>query len=144
MKMVQKCKAQDLPRIVLDESGNMNRCWYPSRTATVIRSKGPQVFYYEASESGKALALAIQENMNRKLSGITASGGKRKQDLLSSAKSRCSQYRRMWISYKSGGSFPHFKTKYQCKVAEAVADGIITYLENRRGKQKRIEKKMPR
>ena len=42
--------------------------------------KGPQVFYYEDSESGKALALAIQE--------------------------RCDQYRRMWISYKSGGSFP--------------------------------------
>ena len=37
----------------------------------------------------------------------TASGGKRKQDLLSSeAKSRCDQYRRMWISYKSGGSCP--------------------------------------
>ena len=30
--------------------------------------KGPQVFYYEASEGGKELALAIQENMNRKLS----------------------------------------------------------------------------
>lgn len=37
----------------------------------------------------------------------TAPGGKRKQDLLSSeAKSRCDQYRRMWISYKSGGSCP--------------------------------------
>ena len=69
--------------------------------------KGPQVFYYEDSEGGKELALAIQENMNRKLSIATAAGGKRKQNLLSSEeKSGCDQYRRMWISYKSGGSRP--------------------------------------
>lgn len=42
----------------------------------------------------------------------------------------------MWISYKSGGSFLLQTEKYQCKVAEAVADGIVTYLE----KQKENEK----
>ena len=69
--------------------------------------KGPQVFYYEDSEGGKELALAIQENMNRKLSIARPRVGKRKQNLLSSEeKSGCDQYRRMWISYKSGGSCP--------------------------------------
>ena len=69
--------------------------------------KGPQVFYYEDSEGGKELALAIQENMNRKLSIARPRVAKRKQNLLSSEeKSGCDQYRRMWISYKSGGSRP--------------------------------------
>ena len=68
--------------------------------------KGPQVFYYEDSEGGKELALAIQEHEPEAFH-CTAAGGKRKQNLLSSEeKSGCDQYRRMWISYKSGGSRP--------------------------------------
>ena len=99
--------------------------------------KGPQVFYYEDSEGGKELALAIQENMNR---------------MLSIARPRVAKENRTYYLLKRSPGVINivecgFLTnpeeaallqteKYQCKVAEAVADGIVTYLE----KQKENEK----
>ena len=69
----------------------------------------------------------------------TAAGGKKQNLLSSEEKSGCDQYRRMWISLNPEEAALLQTEKYQRKVAEAVADGIVTYLKNRR-KTKIIEK----
>ena len=99
--------------------------------------KGPQVFYYEASESGKALALAIQENMNRKLSIVRprVAKGNRTYYLLKRSPGVINIVECGFLTNPEEASLLQTE-KYQCKVAEAVADGIVTYLE----KQKENEK----
>lgn len=95
---------------------------------------GPQVFYYESSEEGRKLATAIQNSMNEKL----------EVDRPREVKGNTSYY----LLKRSQGTLvivecgfltnPEEAGKlqteeYQKKVAEAVADGIHTYLngENR-------------
>ena len=99
--------------------------------------KGPQVFYYEASESGKALALAIQENMNRKLSIVRprVAKGNRTYYLLKRSPGVINIVECGFLTNPEEASLLQTE-KYQCKVAEAVADGTVTYLE----KQKENEK----
>ena len=99
--------------------------------------KGPQVFYYEASESGKALALAIQESMNRKLSIVRprVAKGNRTYYLLKRSPGVINIVECGFLTNPEEASLLQTE-KYQCKVAEAVADGIVTYLE----KQKENEK----
>ena len=99
--------------------------------------KGPQVFYYEDSESGKALALAIQENMNRKLSIVRprVAKGNRTYYLLKRSPGVINIVECGFLTNPEEASLLQTE-KYQCKVAEAVADGIVTYLE----KQKENEK----
>ena len=70
------------------------------------RSKGPQVFIMRIRKAEKNWHLRSRKHEPEAFH-CTAAGGKRKQNLLSSEeKSGCDQYRRMWISYKSGGSRP--------------------------------------
>ena len=99
--------------------------------------KGPQVFYYETSESGKALALAIQESMNRKLSIVRprVAKGNRTYYLLKRSPGVINIVECGFLTNPEEASLLQTE-KYQCKVAEAVADGIVTYLE----KQKENEK----
>lgn len=99
--------------------------------------KGPQVFYYEDSESGKALALAIQESMNRKLSIVRprVAKGNRTYYLLKRSPGVINIVECGFLTNPEEASLLQTE-KYQCKVAEAVADGIVTYLE----KQKENEK----
>ena len=98
---------------------------------------GPQVFYYEDSESGKALALAIQESMNRKLSIVRprVAKGNRTYYLLKRSPGVINIVECGFLTNPEEASLLQTE-KYQCKVAEAVADGIVTYLE----KQKENEK----
>ena len=90
---------------------------------------GPQVFYYESSEEGRKLATAIQNSLNKKL----------EVDRPREVKGNASYY----LLKRSQGTLvivecgfltnPDEAEKlqteeYQRKVAEAVADGINTYL----------------
>ena len=91
--------------------------------------KGPQVFYYEA--------LAIQESMNRKLSIVRSrvAKGNRTYYLLKRSPGVINIVECGFLTNPEEASLLQTE-KYQCKVAEAVADGIVTYLE----KQKENEK----
>ena len=99
--------------------------------------KGPQVFYYEDSEGGKALALTIQENMNRKLSIARprVAKGNRTYYLLKRSPGVINIVECGFLTNPEEAVLLQTE-KYQSKVAEAVADGIVTYLE----KQKENEK----
>ena len=95
--------------------------------------KGPQVFYYEDSEGGKELALAIQENMNRKLSIVRprVAKGNRTYYLLKRSPGVINIVECGFLTNPEEASLLQTE-KYQCKVAEAVADGIVTYLKKQK------------
>ena len=79
--------------------------------------KGPQVFYYEDSEGGKELALAIQENRTYYLL-------KRSPGVINIVE--CG-----FLTNPEEAALLQTE-KYQRKVAEAVADGIVTYLKKQK------------
>ena len=95
--------------------------------------KGPQVFYYEDSESGKALALAIQENMNRKLSIARPRVAKENRTyyLLKRSPGVINIVECGFLTNPEEAALLQTE-KYQRKVAEAVADGIVTYLKKQK------------
>ena len=90
--------------------------------------KGPQVFYYEDSESGKALALAIQEQMNQKLSVSRprAAKGNRTYYLLKRSPGVINIVECGFLTNPEEAALLQTEA-YQMKVAEAVAEGIVTY-----------------
>ena len=90
--------------------------------------KGPQVFYYEDSEGGKELALAIQENMNRKLSIARPRVAKENRTyyLLKRSPGVINIVECGFLTNPEEAALLQTE-KYQRKVAEAVADGIITH-----------------
>ena len=90
--------------------------------------KGPQVFYYEDSESGKALALEIQEQMNRKLSIVRprSAKGNRTYYLLKRSPGVINIVECGFLTNPEEAALLQTED-YQRKVAEAVAEGIITY-----------------
>ena len=95
--------------------------------------KGPQVFYYEDSEGGKELALAIQENMNRKLSIARprVAKGNRTYYLLKRSPGVINIVECGFLTNPEEAALLQTE-KYQRKVAEAVADGIVTYLKKQK------------
>ena len=99
--------------------------------------KGPQVFYYEDSEGGKELALAIQENMNRKLSIARPRVAKENRTyyLLKRSPGVINIVECGFLTNPEEAALLQTE-KYQRKVAEAVADGIVTYLKKTEGKRK--------
>ena len=95
--------------------------------------KGPQVFYYEDSEGGKELALAIQENMNRKLSIARprVAKGNRTYYLLKRSPGVINIVECGFLTNPEEAALLQTE-KYQRRVAEAVADGIVTYLKKQK------------
>ena len=95
--------------------------------------KGPQVFYYEDSEGGKELALAIQENMNRKLSIARPRVAKENRTyyLLKRSPGVINIVECGFLTNPEEAALLQTE-KYQRKVAEAVADGIVTYLKKQK------------
>ena len=99
--------------------------------------KGPQVFYYEDSESGKALALAIQELMNQELSIARprVAKGNRTYYLLKRSPGVINIVECGFLTNPEEAALLQTEA-YQAKVAGAVADGIITYLEEQTKNEK--------
>ena len=95
--------------------------------------KGPQVFYYEDSEGGKELELAIQENMNRKLSIARPRVAKENRTyyLLKRSPGVINIVECGFLTNPEEAALLQTE-KYQRKVAEAVADGIVTYLKKQK------------
>ena len=101
--------------------------------------KGPQVFYYEDSEGGKELALAIQENMNRKLSIARPRVAKENRTyyLLKRSPGVINIVECGFLTNPEEAALLQTE-KYQRKVAEAVADGIVTYLKKQKENEKNV------
>lgn len=99
--------------------------------------KGPQVFYYEDSESGKALALAIQELMNQELSIARprVAKGNRTYYLLKRSPGVINIVECGFLTNPEEAALLQTEA-YQTKVAGAVADGIVTYLEEQTKNEK--------
>ena len=92
--------------------------------------KGPQVFYYEDSKKGKELALSIQEQMNDQLSVARprAAKGNRTYYLLKRSSGVINIVECGFLTNPDEAALLQSE-EYQEKVANAVADGIGTYLE---------------
>lgn len=92
--------------------------------------KGPQVFYYEDSKKGKELALSIQEQMNDQLSVARprAAKGNRTYYLLKRSSGVINIVECGFLTNPDEAALLQ-NEEYQEKVANAVADGIGTYLE---------------
>ena len=95
--------------------------------------KGPQVFYYADSENGRNLALAIQEELNRQLSVARPreAKGNRTYYLLKRSKGTLIIVECGFLTNPEEAALLQ-KEEYQQKVAQAVADGIESYLSSRK------------
>lgn len=125
-------KAQDMQRrvaLISEKSPALSVSIHQNSYQQDTSVHGPQVFYYESSEEGRKLATAIQNSLNEKL----------EVDRPREIKGNTSYY----LLKRSQGTLvivecgfltnPDEAEKlqteeYQRKVAEAVADGIHTYL----------------
>lgn len=125
-------KAQDMQRrvaLISEKSPMLSVSIHQNSYQQDTSVHGPQVFYYESSEEGRKLATAIQNSLNEKL----------EVDRPREIKGNTSYY----LLKRSQGTLvivecgfltnPEEAEKlqteeYQRKVAEAVADGIHTYL----------------
>lgn len=125
-------KAQDMQRrvaLISEKSPALSVSIHQNSYQQDTAVHGPQVFYYESSEEGRKLATAIQNSLNEKL----------EVDRPREIKGNASYY----LLKRSQGTLvivecgfltnPEEAEKlqteeYQRKVAEAVADGISTYL----------------
>ena len=125
-------KAQDMQRrvaLISEKSPVLSVSIHQNSYQQDTSVHGPQVFYYESSEEGRKLAAAIQSSLNEKL----------EVDRPREIKGNTSYY----LLKRSQGTLvivecgfltnPEEAEKlqteeYQKKVAEAVADGIHTYL----------------
>lgn len=125
-------KAQDMQRrvaLISEKSPALSVSIHQNSYQQDTSVHGPQVFYYESSEEGRKLATAIQNSLNEKL----------EVDRPREIKGNTSYY----LLKRSQGTLvivecgfltnPEEAEKlqteeYQRKVAEAVADGIHTYL----------------
>lgn len=95
--------------------------------------KGPQVFYYETSREGKRLAQEVQESMNRKLLPERPRGikGNTSYYLLKRSKGTLIIVECGFLTNPEEAALLQ-KEEYQQKVAQAVADGIESYLSSRK------------
>ena len=99
--------------------------------------KGPQVFYYEDSENGKNLALAIQDKLNQKLSVARPRviKGNKTYYLLKRSPSVINIVECGFLTNPEEAALLQTEN-YQLKVAEAIADGIHTYLDDQKENEK--------
>lgn len=95
--------------------------------------KGPQVFYYETSREGKRLAQEVQESMNRKLlpERPREIKGNTSYYLLKRSKGTLIIVECGFLTNPEEAALLQ-KEEYQQKVAQAVADGIESYLSSRK------------
>ena len=93
--------------------------------------KGPQVFFYEDSEQGKKLALAIQKKMNQQLEikSPRIAKGNRTYYLLKRSECVINIVECGFLTNPDEAGLLQ-KDDYQQKVALAIADGIEEYLES--------------
>ena len=98
--------------------------------------KGPQVFFYEDSEKGKKLALAIQEKMNQQLEvrRPRVAKGNRTYYLLKRSEGVINIVECGFLTNPEEAGLLQ-KSDYQQKVAQAVADGIGEYLETEKNEK---------
>lgn len=96
--------------------------------------RGPQVFYYESSQEGKRLAQEVQESMNRKLNNPQKPRtikGNTSYYLLKRSKGTLIIAECGFLTNPEEAALLQ-KEEYQQKVAQAVADGIESYLSSRK------------
>ena len=128
----QNKKAQDMQRRIalIDETAPVLTVSIHQNSYHDPSVKGPQVFYYETSGEGKELAADLQESLNatleverpREIKGNTSY-------YLLKRKQRSTGDRRVRIPDQSGMKRDLLQTEeYQEKVADALTDGIVTYL----------------
>lgn len=91
---------------------------------------GPQVFFYEDSEEGKKLALAIQEKMNQELnvSRPRVAKGNKTYYLLKRSEGVINIVECGFLTNQEEAELLK-QEDYQQKVAQSIADGINEYLQ---------------
>ena len=94
---------------------------------------GPQVFYYSNSEKGKALAEAIQEQLNKKLDieKPRVAKGNTTYYLLKKSEGVLAIVETGFLTNEEEAELL-VTEKYQQKVAKAIYSGIADYLEDKR------------
>lgn len=92
--------------------------------------RGPQVFFYEDSEEGKKLALAIQEKMNQELnvSRPRVAKGNKTYYLLKRSEGVINIVECGFLTNQEEAELLK-QEDYQQKVAQSIADGINEYLQ---------------
>ena len=123
-----------------DNTKNMKAQDLQNRIAMIQKYspvQGPQVFYYEDSQKGKELALSIQEQINDQLSVARprAAKGNRTYYLLKRSSGVINIVECGFLTNPDEAALLQ-NEEYQEKVANAVADGIGTYLEKQEEPEK--------
>ena len=100
--------------------------------------KGPQVFYYEDSPEGENLAVCIQEQLNEQLEvqRPRAPKGNTSYYLLKKSKGILNIVECGFLTNVEEAKLLT-EESYQKKVAQAIADGIRAYVEQKEGTQKK-------
>nr|WP_294677695.1 N-acetylmuramoyl-L-alanine amidase [uncultured Blautia sp.] len=132
-------KAQDLQNRI-----GMIRKYQPALSISVHQNSysdgkvcGPQVFYYEDSREGEELADAIQNQLNEKLQVERPREikGNRSYYMLKRSPGIINIVECGFLT--NPGEAELLQTEeYQQKVADAIAEGVVTYLNGNSGKQK--------